>query len=70
MAHRNRYFTELNSMVIFHGYVTNNQMVPLGFTIGQFLLGFSCGLKNDFLKNVTLDWYSDIPIFMNLHGIE
>ena len=24
---RNRWFTVLNSMVIFHGYVTNNQMV-------------------------------------------
>ena len=27
MAHRNRWFTELNSMVIFHGYMLNNQMV-------------------------------------------
>ena len=27
MAHGNRWFTELNSMVIFHGYVSHNQMV-------------------------------------------
>ena len=27
MAHRNRWFTVLNSMVIFHGYVSHNQMV-------------------------------------------
>ena len=27
MAHRNRWFTVLNSMVIFHGYVIHNQMV-------------------------------------------
>ena len=29
MAHRNRWFTELNSMVIFHGYVSHNQRVPI-----------------------------------------
>ena len=27
MAHRNRWFTVLNSMAIFHGYVSHNQMV-------------------------------------------
>jgi hypothetical protein len=27
MAHRNRWFTELNSMVIFHGELLNNQRV-------------------------------------------
>ena len=27
MAHRNRWFTELNSMVFFHGELLNNQMV-------------------------------------------
>ena len=29
MAHRNRWFTELNSMVIFHGELLNNQMVGM-----------------------------------------
>ena len=35
MSHRNRWFTVLNSMVIFHGYVSHNQMVDSpngGFT--------------------------------------
>ena len=27
MAHRNRWFTDLNSMVIFHGKLLKNQMV-------------------------------------------
>ena len=30
LAHRNRWFTKLNSMDIFHGYVSHNQMVILG----------------------------------------
>ena len=30
MAHRNRWFTELKKKVIFHGYVSHNQMVDMG----------------------------------------
>ena len=33
MAHRNRWFTELNSMVIFHGELLNKQRV---YTNGAF----------------------------------
>ena len=54
MAHRNRWFTPINSMVIFHGYVKSPDGSSFGIIIYQsntkyiYIYMYHCGSFGDF----------------------